>query len=320
MDRFRELAAFIAVAEAGGFSAAARRNGEAQPGISKAIAALEKRLGVALLNRSTRNVTLTDQGQKYYDRTKLLIEGLDDADNELTTSASKISGSIRVSAPSTFGRLHVVPLVPELLSLYPELRVDLILSDTVRDMLADRVDLAIRIGSVEQLDVIVKRISATSLVCAGSRGYFEKHGRPLEPTDLVDHNCLVYGGMHEAADWPFVGPDRPYSVRVHGNLTSNSIETIRAGVLAGVGIGLFTNASLVDDLSRPDIVTVLDEFMVATRDVNLVWPKRRIVPARVRRTTEFFGQAIARRLRSDVKIEARMMPPKTAAPDRGAEG
>lgn len=304
MDRFRELTAFIAVAEAGGFSAAARRNGDAQPAISKAVAALEKRLGVTLFNRSTRTVTLTDQGQDYYDRTKLLIEGLDDADNELTSSSSRVSGSIRISAASTFGRLHVVPLIPELLSLHPDLRVDLILSDALRDMVEDRVDLAIRVGRVDQLDVVVKRIAVTPLACAGSRRYFARRGLPKTPEDLVDHNCLVYAGMREAADWQFAGPEGPYSVRVRGNLSSNSIETIRASVLAGVGIGLVTRASLTDDLSHPDVITVLDDCMDASRDVSLVWPKRRVVPARVRRTTDFFAQAMARRLRGDGKREA----------------
>src|ERR1700729_1046008 len=146
MDRFSELNAFIAVVEAGGFSAAARRRGEGQPGISKAIAALEKRLGVMLLNRSTRSVTLTDQGQRYYDRTKPLLEEMDEAAGELTSSTLNASGLIRIAASSTFGRLHILPLIPDLLSLNPGLQVDLVLSDFVRDMVEDRIDLAIRLG------------------------------------------------------------------------------------------------------------------------------------------------------------------------------
>ena len=134
MERFRELTAFIAVAETGGFSAAGRRIGQAQPTVSKAIAALEKRLGVALFNRSTRSVTLTDQGQRYLERTRLMIEELDDADNEITNSSLRVSGPVRISVASTFGRLHVLPLMPELLRLHPELKVDLLLSDILRDM------------------------------------------------------------------------------------------------------------------------------------------------------------------------------------------
>lgn len=154
MDRFSELNAFIAVVEAGGFSAAARRLGEGQPSISKAVAALEKRLGIALFNRSTRSVTLTDQGQRYYDRAKPLIDEMDDVDNEMTNSTLSVTGLVRISVASTFGRLHILPLIPELLSLYPGLEVDVVVSDFVRDMVEDRIDLAIRLGRVDEGDAV----------------------------------------------------------------------------------------------------------------------------------------------------------------------
>ncbi len=135
MDRFNELAAFIAVVEASGFSAAARTTGDSQSAVSKAIGALERRLGVRLFNRSTRKVTLTDEGRRYYDRIKPLLDEMQDADNELTESTLSVSGRIRIAASGTFGRLHVLPLIPDLLSLNPGLQVDLILSDFVRDRL-----------------------------------------------------------------------------------------------------------------------------------------------------------------------------------------
>lgn len=296
MDRFQELNAFIAVVEAGGFSAAARRTGESQSAISKAIGALEKRLGVMLFNRSTRSVTLTDQGQRYYDRTKPLVDEMDEADSELSSSTLEVSGPIRIAVASTFGRLHVLPLIPELLSLNPGLQVDLILSDFVRDMVDDRIDLAIRVGPVDDPDAVVKRVAGTPLVCVGSRRYFEQHGIPQTPAELVDHNCLLYGGLLESANWPFVGPQGRFSVTVRGNLSSNSVETIRAGVLAGVGIGLFAKLSLADELRHPDVITILDDFIGDVRDVSLVWPKRRFVPARVRRATEFFAAALPLRI------------------------
>jgi DNA-binding transcriptional LysR family regulator len=296
MDRFHELSAFIAVVEAGGFSAAARRTGDSQPAISKAIGALEKRLGVTLFNRSTRSVTLTDQGQRYYDRTKPLVDELDDADGEVTSNTLEVSGLIRISVAATFGRLHVLPLIPDLLAQNPGLEVDLILSDFVRDMVEDRIDLAIRVGRVDLPDAVVRRVAGTPLVCVGSRRYFEKRGIPKTPADLVEHNCLLYGGLTESADWPFVGPQGPFSVSVRGNLSSNSVETIRAGVLAGVGIGLFAKISLANELSHPDVITVLDDFVKDVRDVSLVWPKRRFVPARVSRVTDFFAQALLQRL------------------------
>ena len=296
MDRFHELNAFIAVVEAGGFSAAARRTGESQSAISKAIGALEKRLGVMLFNRSTRSVTLTDQGQRYYDRTKPLVDEMDEADSELTSSTLNASGLIRIAASGTFGRLHILPLIPDLLALNPGLQVDLILSDFVRDMVEDRIDLAIRVGPVDDPDAVVRRVASTPLVCVGSRRYFEQHGMPKIPAELVDHNCLLYGGLIESANWPFVGPQGRFSVAVRGNLSSNSVETIRSGVLAGVGIGLFAKVSLADELLDPDVITIFDEFISDVRDVSLIWPKRRFVPARVRRATDFFAAALAERL------------------------
>jgi DNA-binding transcriptional LysR family regulator len=296
MDRLSELEAFLAVVETGGFTAAARRTGTSQPAVSKAISALENRLGVALFNRSTRNVTLTDQGQRYFDRMKPLLEEIDDANREVIGSAVDMSGSIRIAVPTTLGRLHILPLIPDLLSRFSRLKVDLVLSDLMRDMVEDRVDLVIRVGSVEEPDAVVRRVAKTPLVCVGSRRYFEKHGIPTKPADLADHNCLVYGGFKESANWPFVGPEGHFSVAVRGNLTSNSIETIRAGVLSGVGIGMFTKASLVGELSHPDVVTILGEYVQGTRDISFVWPKRRLVSARVRHVTDFLAASLEARL------------------------
>ena len=296
MDRFHELNAFIAVVEAGGFTAAARRTGDSQSAISKAVGALERRLGVALFNRSTRTVTLTDQGQRYYDRAKPLLDEMDNADSELTSSSQDVSGLIRIAASGTFGRLHILPLIPDLLSLNPGLQVDLILSDFVRDMVEDGIDLAIRVGPVNDPDAIVRRVASTPLVCVGSRRYFEQRGMPKTPVELVDHNCLLYRGLTESTHWPFVGPEGQFSVAVRGNLTSNSVETIRAGVLAGVGIGRFAKVSLADDLRHSDVITVLDEFIGDARDISLIWPRRRFIPARVRRVTDFFAQAIPQRI------------------------
>jgi DNA-binding transcriptional LysR family regulator len=315
MDRLHELNAFIAVVEAGGFSAAARRTGDSQSAVSKAIGALERRLGVALFHRSTRSVTLTDQGQRYYDRTKPLVNELDEADSELTSSTLNVSGLIRIAAAATFGRLHVLPLIPDLLSRNPGLQVDLVLSDSMRDMVEDRIDLAIRVGPVNDPDAVVRRVASTPLVCVGSRRYFEQHGIPKTPAELVRHNCLLYGGLMESADWPFIGPEGRFSVTVRGNLSSNSVETIRAGVLAGVGIGLFAGVSLADELRHPDVITILEEFIGDARDVSLIWPKRRFVPARVRRATDFFAASLPRRIQANGNQSARRALRKCGVPD-----
>ena len=138
-------------------------------------------------------------------------------------------------------------------------------------------------------------MAITPLVCVGSRRYFEQRGIPKTPAELVEHNCLLYGGSTEAANWPFVGKEGRFTVSVRGNLSSNSVETIRAAVLAGVGIGMFAKVSLVDELQHHDVITILEKFVSEVRDINLVWPKRRFVPARVRQVTDFFAETIPRR-------------------------
>ena len=293
MDRFQELSAFVAVVEAGGFSAAARRIGESQSVISKAVGALEKRLGVQLFKRSTRSVVLTDHGWQYYERTKPLLEEMEQADGELMSSTLDISGLVRIAASSTFGRLHVLPVVPELLSLYPKLKLDLNLSDSVQDLLAENIDLAIRVSPIRSPDAVARRVTTTSLVCVGSRRYFEQHGMPATPEDLVNHNCIIFNGIE---NWTFAGPDGKFSVRVSGNLSSNTVESLLYAVQAGIGIGMFYRASLVGDLRSPDIVTILDEFVAETRDVSLIWPNRKFISARVRKVTDFFATALARRI------------------------
>jgi DNA-binding transcriptional LysR family regulator len=293
MDRFREMTAFVTVVETGGFTAAARRLGDSQSAISKSVNALEKRLGVLLFNRSTRSVTLTDQGRRYYDLTQPLLEEIDEADGELVSSTGKVSGLVRIAAPSTFGRLHVIELIPKLLELHPDIQLDVCLSDSVRDLVDDGVDLAIRLSPVRDPDSVVRRVATTNLACVGARHYLDRYGTPAVPADLVQHNCLIYGDMTQ---WPFEGPEGTFTVPVKGNLSSNSVETILTGVLAGVGVAMFNRASLVGDLLRPDIVTVLDKFVGSSRDISLIWPRRRFVPARVRTVTDFFAAELALRI------------------------
>lgn len=293
MDQFQELTAFFAVVETEGFSAAARRLGESQSSVSKSVSALERRLGVQLLQRSTRVVTVTDVGHQYYKRMKPLLEEMAQVTGEIASSTQEISGRVRIAAASTFGRMHVLPLVPELMARHPKLTLDIQLSDHVQDLLAEGIDLAIRISPVYSPDAVVKRVINTSLVCVGARDYLERHGIPLTPEDLKQHNCLIFNGMN---DWAFEGPQGKYSVRVSGNLSSNTIETILYAVQAGLGIGMFYRASLEGDLRNAQIVTLLDAFIGESRDVSLIWPNRKFIPARVRQVTDFFSMALAQRL------------------------
>ncbi|OWQ86376.1 LysR family transcriptional regulator [Roseateles terrae] len=293
MDKFQELTAFIAVVETGGFSAAARRLGESQSGVSKAVGALERRLGAQLLQRSTRVVNLTDAGRTYFQRMKPLLDEVAHADSELMGSTGELSGLVRIAASATFGRLHVLPLVPKLLALHPKLKLDLQLTDGVQDLLAEGIDIAIRISPTVSPDAVVRRVATTAMVCVASRQYFALHGFPKTPEDLVHHNCLIFNGINQ---WVFNGPRGRRSVTVSGNLASNTVETILSAVHAGVGIGMFNSASLAGERLESDVCRVLEAFIGQTRDVCLIWPSRKFIPVRVRQVTEFFASELSGRL------------------------
>jgi DNA-binding transcriptional LysR family regulator len=296
MDRFGELKTFISVVEAGGFSAAARQTGVSQPSLSKALAALEKRLGVVLIRRSTRHVGVTEAGRLYYERAKPLLEELQEVDEETSHRRGGASGLLRMSLPATFGRLHGLPLIPALLAAHPGLEVEIILADTLRDMIEDRIDLAVRVGAVTEPDVVVHKVARTPLVCVGSRRYFEAHGRPEIPSDLLAHDCLIYGSRRGADEWPFSGPGKAHRLKIAGRLRSNSTEAIRAGVLAGVGIGMMTRASLAGELDVPDVECILQPYIATSLPVSIVWPTRRFVPEKVRLATALLKSALALRL------------------------
>ncbi|MYM72281.1 LysR family transcriptional regulator [Duganella sp. FT134W] len=293
MDQFQALSAFVAVVEAGGFTAAARRTGESQSVISKSVGALEKRLGVQLFNRTTRSVTLTHHGRLYYERTKPLLDEMAQVNEELISSTVEISGLVRIATSATFGRLHVLPLIPQLLALHPKLKLDLTLSDSVQDLLMEGIDVAIRVSPVQNPDAVVRRVSTTSLVCVGSRSYFAQHGVPATPADLAGHNCLIY---NDITSWTFSGPHGTFSVPVTGNLSSNTVETILSAVRAGVGIGMFYRATLAGQSQDPNLMMILEKFIGDSRDVSLIWPHRKFISARVRQVTDFFATALAQRI------------------------
>lgn len=282
MDQLDELRCFLAVAEAEGFSAAARQTGVRQPSVSKAVAALERRLGLTLLHRSTRQVSLTESGRLYYDRCRPLLEELEEAAVEAAAGAASASGVLRVSAPATFGRLHLVPILPGFLERQPGLKIDLVLSDAQTDLIREGIDVALRVGRVDDLSTVVRRIAQTRLVVVGSNDYFARHGVPMRPEDLRRHNCLVYGRQPGADEWEFNGPEGARRVSVSGNLRSDSIDAIRAAVAAGLGVGAMTQASFVSELADGSIREVLSDFGGATMDINAVWTPRRFVPSKVR--------------------------------------
>lgn len=290
MDRLNELSCFVAVVETGGFSKAARQRGVTQGMVSKAVAALESRLGVALFHRSTRQVIVTEEGRAYYERCSPLLEELEAVSAQTTRSSSVLRGVLHVAAPASFGRLVLAPLLPVFFDRYPDLQIDLLMTDNRTDLVANGTDVALRVGGEDGPGEIVRLLGRTRLHIVGSNTYFQRHGRPSHPVDLADHNCLVYGRHENARLWKFRGPQGVFEIQVHGCMRTDNLDTLRTAAVAGIGLTGLTAASITGDMS--DMSTVLDDFVPWQYDIKAVWVNRRFVPAKVRVFVDFLAEQL----------------------------
>ncbi|WJF88943.1 LysR family transcriptional regulator [Paraburkholderia bonniea] len=283
MDRFRQIETFVRVADAGSLAAAALEEGVSPVILGRRIDALERRLGVKLMYRSTRRLVISEEGAAFLERCRGLLREWNQAENELTEGRRAVSGHLVVSAPAAFGRKHVAPLASQFLADKPELQVSFNLSDRVADLVREGYDLSIRIGgSVDPNFVAVKLASNRRVVC-GTPAYFEQYGRPQTLDDLRQHNCLAFnlqGGQNRG--WYFNRHGRLVTVRVGGTLDCNDGELLHRWVSEGLGLGWRSTWEVQAQLARGELETVLDEFALPDYDILAVYPQQRYVPAKVR--------------------------------------
>jgi len=231
------LTTFVSVATAGSFSKVAKQEGVAVSSITRRIDWLESSLGAKLFSRSSRRLVLTDAGERFLPRVRGLLADLLEAKEELISPNAEPRGPLTVTAPSVFGRRFVAPAVIDFLAQYPLLEIDLHLSDTVVDLTAQRVDVAIRLGSLPDSDLVATRIAPLRRLVCASPDYLERKGRPLAPTDLMQHNCLTLSsGLAPADWWRFEGVNRNRALPVRGNLRTDDTDTLLQAAVAGVGI------------------------------------------------------------------------------------
>lgn len=289
MDRLAAMQCFIRVAESGSFSAASRQLNVGQPAVSKTISQLEEMLGARLVLRSTRQVSLTEDGRRFLEAARNAVEAADAAEALITGRSSMPSGRIKVAASVAFARLHIVPRLGRFFARYPELDVELIVSDRFIDLVEEGIDVAIRIGELKDPGLVARRVGLMSRVTVARPDYWHRAGRPAHPSDLKDHDCLIYTGL-ASSTWDYTGPEGPISVKTAGRFRASSSDAMREAVLEGLGVGLTPYWFWKNELRDGLIEQVLQTFEPTRRPIQAVFPERRLVAPRVRAFVDFLVQ------------------------------
>ncbi|NYH26903.1 LysR family transcriptional regulator [Paraburkholderia bryophila] len=287
MDRLIAMETFIGVIEAGSFSAAARRLNVGQPAVSKSIAQLEERLGVRLLLRSTRGLTPTDAGQKFYERAKRVIEEADEAELAVRISGASLSGRLRVCAPVTFARLRIVPSMKAFLAAHPGLTLEVVLDDRHIDLLEEGIDVALRMGALGDSSMTARKIGQSRRIVVGTPAYFELAGTPNVPADLITHEAIIYEQRGGGATWSFKRGSSETAVAVSGRMRVTAAEGVRAAVLADMGVAIASEWMFAPELASGAVKAVVADWTLPPVDLWAVFPTGRMASAKARAFVTF---------------------------------
>lgn len=291
-DRARELELFAAIVRRGSFSAAGRALGLTPSAVSRTIDRLEARLGVRLMLRTTRTLTLTAEGQAYLGAARRILADLDDAEREIADQGAP-RGRLRVSAALAHGRQCIVPLLGEFAALYPHILVDISLTDAIADIPGGQADVAIRFGVLADSPLTARRVGQTGRTIVASPEYLARRGTPQVPEDLHNHNCLNFNFRRTEPVWPFRKEGRDYALTVHGNIEANNGETLGQLAIAGVGITRVGNFSVAEDLAAGRLVPVLEAFNPGDiEQIHAVFIGGANMPARVRVFVDFIASKL----------------------------
>ncbi len=291
MDRLAAIEAFVKVAETQSFSEAARRLRSSKSGVSRQVAALEAKLGARLFHRTTRSITLTEAGRGYFERASRILGDLEDADISVTRLQSAPRGQLRINAPMSFGLLHLAPALPDFLSRYGDLEVDLTLNDRFVDLVDEGFDVAVRIARLEDSSLVARKLAPIRRAVCASPAYLKARGVPATPDDLKTHDCLCYSNVALSHEWRFVAPDgRPWSVQVRGRMSANNGDALKSAALGGLGLAVLPTFIVGGDLQAGALVTVLNEFLAQDLTVSAVYPHSRHLSPKVRAFVDFLAE------------------------------
>ena len=287
MDLLDCLRAFVATAQAGSFSQAAERLGISNRLTSKYVAALEERLGVRLLQRTTRRVGITPEGEDLLRRAPALIDDIDDLLVSFTEEGRGLSGSLRVSAPVTFGQTHVQALLRGFAMSHPDLVIDLQLDDAYIDLAARGVDVAFRIGESNQRSLVTRKLGTISSIMLASTDYIARRGAPESPGDLLRHDCIVDTNRRDAMHWPLEIDGRTEEFPVHARFMVNSAQVALDLAREGLGISFCPRFVIGADMKAMGLVQVLPGYSNPTSPVSMVWLEGRVLPRKVRSLIDY---------------------------------
>lgn len=289
-----QLNSFLAVVRAGSFVGAADATGLSKAAVSRHVAELEERLGVRLLHRTTRRLSLTDDGQRFHARAGELMAALDELEAETASRGGDATGLLRINAPLTFGNLHLAPLWPRFTAANPKVSLDITLNDRVVDLVEEGYDLAVRITNLPSSQLVSRRLATTRIVLCASPGYLAAHGTPTHPRDLAHHQVLAYSYWSGGDDWRFRGPEGEVAVRVNPRIRTNSGDTCRAAALEDQGIVLQPDFLVGPDLKRGRLVELMPAYRSIELGIHVVYATRKHLPMKTRRLVDFLVEAFRR--------------------------
>jgi DNA-binding transcriptional LysR family regulator len=290
MQSLTDIAVFVKVVELSSFTAAAEALQSSQPVVSKAVTRLEEKLGARLLNRTTRRLSLTEAGAELYRRSLRALEEIENAELEVARFQTEPRGALRISAPMSFSILHLGPVIHGFLERYPGVSVALELSDAQVDLVKDGVDVAIRIGRLQDSSLIARKIAPCRQVVCASPAYLEKRGVPERPEDLLEHNCIVYTLLSTPREWRFTAPDgEPLVVPVNGSMHSNNGLVNRGAAIAGAGIVLLPTFYIGEELRAGLLKPLLCKFKPQEIAMHAVYPERRNLLPKVRAFVDYLA-------------------------------
>jgi DNA-binding transcriptional LysR family regulator len=291
MDRLLSMAVFKRTVEAGSFAAAARNFGISAEMAGNHVRALETHLGVRLLNRTTRRLHLTEAGSSYYARCTNILADIDEAESEASSLQATPRGLLRIAAPVTFGVRHIAPAISDYMTRYPDVTIEIAISDRYVNLIEEGLDVAIRIGELEASSLIVRRLASARLVACASPAYLRRAGRPETPSDLTRHACLIYVEIGEPTRWRFQGPNgQEETVHVTGPVASTNPEFVRQLALAGHGVILCPNFSVGADIAEERLTALLTDWRSREIPIHALYPHRSLLSAKVRSFVDFLAE------------------------------